>query len=68
MIKNELHTQNLTTELGLALAGVVCLAIAIPVAIVVGPFYGGYRLHKRRLRRRQQRQQEEEQHQNDIEI
>jgi hypothetical protein len=39
--------------LGIVIGGILFLAVAIPIAIVVGPFYGCYKLHKRRQRNRQ---------------
>lgn len=43
---------------GLCVVGVIGLAVAIPVAIVALPFYGGYRLYKSKQRSRRRRRQQ----------
>jgi len=40
---------------GMIVGGAVVAALALPAAIVAGPIYGGYRIHKRRVRSRRYR-------------
>ncbi len=37
---------------GIVVGAPIAVAIAVPVALIVGPFYGGYRLYKYRRNRR----------------